>query len=761
MDFSVDAYRLGIRPLLTCIRTPSRVSCDHNYRIMDLIFVDDYRRALELGVVLSAYARVMFVGPGGVGKSSLLRGLMNKSLQAANSTQLADTMNVKPVTHEWVSDAGAFWTAVTDNDEIMELVGLIQLVTKASAGEIESPRFIEIMEETLSQSVHYHIQGHQSTEDSIEVVQRKIVHDILTRAIEIAKDQPNTQLPPLEVLMHLWDCGGQPIFLDILPAFLTPRTMFLSLFDARRKLADPCLIQSFKDGKLIAEQYHNATTLELLLEWMASIYAMLGTSEPDSAIAKFPHIIPVGTHGDDPDVKARKEEIVTELSTEYENKAFAHLVKKGVIIDNTTAGTGEVEDPGFKYIRQEVHELASKELAIRTPVAWVLFRRVFQKVVKDLKSPVVSYKLAVEVAIACNIPEDSISSMLQFYHDLAVFFHYAQVPSLKDHVIADPQWLVKSIAKVLALEGFESVQNTTLWKPLRESGVLVQPLYEELWRDSELPSHALIDLLVHFKIAASIVHKVYNYPGKEYYVPCVLPFYRPKSSTRLLLAFPGTTIIKQAASLHLLFNTHHVPPGYFTRLATTLAVDPKCLVLFRHEAYCNRISILYGEPDNRIDQITLTRHEFSVQVDLARICPRQTLNLSFTSTCREILKLLQDSSSGILEWFPGVHTHFGFACEGCPKDSSYKEHFIDISPETSTCSQVHCDKYRYCKLSTAHQYWLNISRRKLVSTYNIHRHHYLHHSLFCYLFSVQRELPLLLMILNFNNWPLRSSPREN
>ena len=76
-------------------------------------FVDDYRRALKLGVVLSAYARVMFVGPGGVGKSSLLRGLMNKSLQTANSTQLADTMTVKPVTHEWVSDAGVFWTAVT------------------------------------------------------------------------------------------------------------------------------------------------------------------------------------------------------------------------------------------------------------------------------------------------------------------------------------------------------------------------------------------------------------------------------------------------------------------------------------------------------------------------------------------------------------------------------------------------------------------------------------------------------------------------
>ena len=146
-------------------------------------------------------------------------------------------------------------------------------------------------------------------------------------------------------------------------------------------------------------------------------------------------------------------------------------MKKGVIVDNTTAGTCENEDPGFKYIRQEVHELASKELAVRTPVAWVLFRRVFQKVVKDSKSPIVSRKLAVEVAMACNIPRDSISSMLQFYHDLAVFFHYTQVPSLKDCVIADPQWLVMQIAKLLALEGFESVKTPALWKLLREREV--------------------------------------------------------------------------------------------------------------------------------------------------------------------------------------------------------------------------------------------------------------------------------------------------
>ena len=58
-------------------------------------------RALEQGVVLSAYAYVMFVGPGGVGKSSLLCGLMNKPLPKAGSTQLVETVTVKPATKKW------------------------------------------------------------------------------------------------------------------------------------------------------------------------------------------------------------------------------------------------------------------------------------------------------------------------------------------------------------------------------------------------------------------------------------------------------------------------------------------------------------------------------------------------------------------------------------------------------------------------------------------------------------------------------------
>ena len=665
---------------------------------------EKYVKALELGVVHSAYARVMFLGPGGVGKSSLLKGLMNKSLSVAYSTQLADITAVKPVTKQWLGSCTAerlVWTEVTDDDEIMEIVGYVQLVAKAS-GNKSSSKYIEMLPQSVSR-----LQGN-AKDQSVEAVQRDIVHKILTRATETSLLDPNIEAKDFEILILSWDCGGQSVFLDILPAFLTPRTVFLTLFDARRKLTDPCLIRSYRGGDMVDEQYHNATTLELLHEWMASIYSMLDTSDTGK-ISKFPHIIPVGTYGDDDDVKSRKEGIIANLISEVEPKKYAHLVREAVVIDNTTAGAGEKEDPGYDYIRREVHELASKELAVPTPIAWVLFRKVFQEVVKASESPIVSHNLASEIAVACNIPEDSISSMLKFYHDLAVFLYYDQIPSLKDQVIADPQWLVKEIAKILALEGFESVKAPPLWTQLRENGVLLQQLYEEVWKDSKLSPQSLVDLLVFFRIATQIDprHKVCKYPGKEYYVPCVLPHFRPGIDTSSVLVVSGTAIVKQAAPLHMLFNTHYVPPGFFTRLVVALSTDPKCSILFRHKAYCNRISILYGELDNKIDQITLTKEGFNVQIDLVRIHSRQSDDDFFSSTCREIMKLLQNHALTILnEWFPGVDIRFGFACEGCPGE---KDHFIEISPETSTCSQLHCNNLRSCKISIAQQYWLKIS----------------------------------------------------
>ena len=79
------------------------------------------------------------------------------------------------------------------------------------------------------------------------------------------------------------------------------------------------------------------------------------------------------------------------------------------------------------------------------------------------------------------IPEDSVLSILKFYHDCAVFFNYSHISSLKDYVIL--QWLIRQIAKVLDLNESTVLQNKQ--EILIKRGILVEDLYTEVLESTE------------------------------------------------------------------------------------------------------------------------------------------------------------------------------------------------------------------------------------------------------------------------------------
>ena len=683
------------------------------------------------------------VGPGGVGKSSLLSGLMNQQLLQPESTIFADTKTMKP--QFWAKageSADSYWAEVTDQDEIIELATLFQLVLPRSnpskivaVGEFNPQGY---KPKTISRGYVSHIKDNE-------------VRDILKQVAAHSAEFSPIHCSSSEVLIHVWDCGGQPVFLDILPAFLTSRTMFLLFFDARQNLHEKCKTLSYKEGK-VSKSDLSFTTLKLLTQWMASIHAMYiekstmkyinleastAPSEDESPatqgrtkhtshavhghkgqensarkqqicgediIPKFPRIIPVGTHGDYLTVQ-EKEEILSTLQSNCKGKAFTPLLYKGVIVDNTTAGHGrQGEDKGFKYIRERVHQFASKHLAVQTPVAWVLFRKVLQKVAKG--NPIVSYEQAVAVGQACRIAEDVVPSVLHFYHELAVFLHYTQIESLSDKVIVDPQWLIKQLGRLLAPEGLEQeVSNPMLWIPLK-NGILVQPLYEEVWEESnfkyKVTPQSLVDLLNHFLLAAPIdpidpiklTKSVTPYKGRKYFIPTVLKLSMQDTESTPKYREP----VKTSSPLHLTFSTQYVPPGFFTRLATTLTGKPKCQPLFERGVYRNKITFAYGQ----IDEFTICEQLSSVQINVFRIRHRHSHKImTFGNACYDIKELIQECSATVSQWLPSIQVKAAFLCENCPD-------FITIPLGANTDLNKYCNARHYCKLTKEKQHWLKI-----------------------------------------------------
>ena len=653
----------------------------------------------------------MLIGPGGVGKSSLLHGLMNLPLpHEAYSTQLADTYNLKRTSREaetfWARQVGGYWVKVTDQDEIDELVHLVETVNEKN----KSTLYQNI--EALKKSDLYQTIG--AAGSSRQKFAHSDVQPIVTELASTLQSKSNVFISGTEVYMRVWDCGGQPVFLDILPAFLTARTLFLLMFDARHDLQQPCAYLTHHKGKAKEEQ-EEITTLELLTQWMATIHATLlkrdsSDSEHSSGDKeeRFPQILPIGTHGDDAKVKSLDEDAIFDpLSSACTDKAFMHLVLDGLVVDNTTAGKGSQEDPSFQAIRDIADKFASTDVAIRTPVRWVLFRKVFERYAKG--KPVVPLDKIKELGLECSIPEEAMDSVLAFYHDLAVLFHYKEVPSLREVVISDPQWLVRQMAKILALKGFETVKKRNLWKLLREDGILVQPLYEKvLGTQDELSPQEIIDLLEHFLIIAEI-HTTgkHSVPGREYFTPSLLPRCPSNKSS-----YFDATKIQSAAPLHLIFSTKYLPPGFFTRLAAVLSKHPKCQVDFTNKIYRNEVKYLLGAAGQQVDKLVVTEKKFSICVQVQRVSTRSFQYPTFISMCSELFQILQESFREVKKWLPQIDVSFALECEECAE----KDHFIPLSAPrsiTPTASLL-CQRNIRTILNSDQKFWLNINQVSLV-----------------------------------------------
>ena len=251
--------------------------------------IADYAEALKLSEAPVAYARVMFLGPGGSGKSSLLDGLMDQPLRLAESTALADILNI---TYHWVEAADAAedaWRLMEEKDEVQELASLCHLAVKdkterpqGAAAGVNAPvhtasapssdqdaQKAAHIQKDVAGSVVYVVWKMQQKQKKLQQRQQELQwkqeeEQFLLFILDLQQEQQQLEhTPPStgpEVMMRVWDCGGQPVFLDILSAFLTSRTMFLLLFDASQPLNTKCQETWRHKGWTYHGKEHNITS---------------------------------------------------------------------------------------------------------------------------------------------------------------------------------------------------------------------------------------------------------------------------------------------------------------------------------------------------------------------------------------------------------------------------------------------------------------------------------------------------------------------
>ena len=676
-----------------------------------------YNEALNEGAVPAAYVRLMFLGPGGSGKSSLLDGLMNIPLQQAESTALADT---RTVSYKWIAadSTEETWKPHTDDDETRDLAAKAHQLQERELLVSRDSSIIAERTFCLHRDTVLFLQSDEQKADPNAVSQllklkKEQYKQLIERGIDFSKDE--NQIEAInEVVMHIWDCGGQPVFLDIISAFLTSRTMFLLLFDGSVDLSSMYQEKWYHKGIAIPGRVQNITQLQLMKQWLQLIHSSLlakviieseeastnqATASPN-VLPNCPRAMLIGTRRDKITSK-KATAVVDELNTACCGAAFGDIVVDKLIVDNTKAGRGkDGEDPKYKQIRNNIHKFA-KSLIVPTPLAWLAFRQVLQKA--DLKHPILSYSEVCIIAKECGIREEVVPSVLHFYHQLGSLLHYANIPSLANTIIVEPQWLINQLRKLLMPEWYlqRPEHLKRLWKMLEEMGILTEEMYREIWCDCGLVGggQALMDLLEHFDLAKQIV--IYSremgfYNGIKYFVPCMVKV-RPKG-VKIQETTPKP--IRQAATLYVSFNTGYTPPGFFIRLIARITNHKGYTPLLNQQVY--RYSITFK--CNELDRLVISESLQTLNLNYFRVVQRKENHILFADSCCSLFNELIELCRAVCnDWMPSIEVLFKFEC---PLSENVSRHFILLDTDSHQESVLCCEHDHECTLSRYHKYWL-------------------------------------------------------
>ena len=644
------------------------------------VFIEDaaYRRALSKGEVVNvAYSRVLFLGTAGVGKSSFKNSLMKLPWDPkANSTIISDVSCVRPFAKGFLSDQ---WEAVTHEAEIEAMAHLFSAVCKD-----EKHRSVLI---DPTDDVTY------TTDDVIAPP----INDTARKKLNFVLSQISTkrvfvvgQLEP-HLLMHFWDCGGQPAFLEILPVFLTCRTTFLLHFDACKDLNSKWQSVHHIDGIRYDGEEVNMSTLTYMLNWMACVHSHLMKYGADGSIPDYPRMFCIGTHGDLLS-DAKKEQVRSELISHYKDKEYAKLVSDTLIIDNTSSGKGKSEDPNIEVVRSAIIDITRNKLIVKTPISWVLFR----KVLEALEESIVGISLAEDVGAACNISSKDVPLVLLFYHDLGSVLYYPELEGLKEKVIVDPKFFIDALGKIFTFEA--STTHAREWEIFHQYGILIQPLYASVWKEcGDLKPEDFIKVLLHFRLAAQVKEdQIWSSQYKQYFIPAILKLCQDNTIAT------HNKKVEASSPLHIRFETGFVPPGFFTRFVAVIAAHRNTTLYLQEGVYRNRVTFRYEDEKNRsIEHLTVTDQHSDIQINVHRPTIH-TDPVPLANVCQDILVLLEDSAKEVenilqncigrgFEELPkySVSRSLHYVCDGCPASS--KLHYLTPAKYQTRYPTITCE----------------------------------------------------------------------
>ena len=487
-----------------------------------------------------------------------------------------------------------------------------KVVENAKAPPLRTELSVEPEEPKASSSVTEKIESDPSPQDSKD--HQQVPENVAALVQELLKDNKKF-MEGDDMYSVIWDFGGQSVFYDTHPIFLTKKAIYILVHDLSRhpyQKADAPVKQGMYED--IEDTDCQKTNFDYLDFWMSSIYSLVSkntnrqkTASPET----LPPVFLACTHADEPYTK--KGNPSKEIYGALKDKIYRDLLKGFFVVDNTKSGSDD-ECQGVKKLRESVLSVAKElpQMKEEIPLKWLKYEKVLYLLMSKGRERI-SIEEARQIAKDdCGIDDDvKFRTVLNFLSDQKVLITFNELPELESMVILNPQWLVDVFKEVITFKSFNTTENSVerLWKDFETTGILDRRVLDHAWRrfiDDQETCKSLIAIMERFSLLCP-------WPSEgtteQYLVPSMLRS-PPTDDVLKLLAS------SQIPSLFVRFESRRVPPGLFSRLILLLHkwtqerwMSPIKPVLF------NNVALFHILPHNATSLVLLC-HSSSIEIVL-------------------------------------------------------------------------------------------------------------------------------------------------
>ena len=389
--------------------------------------------------------------------------------------------------------------------------------------------------------------------------------------LELMKTFSTTRQPLQAHWMHFIDSGGQPQFLEILPAFIRNVSLLLLLVKLSEELSDTPTVEYYSpDGKLYELGVFPLSNEQLLLQAaQLLLFHQSQISLPHNIIEKEqsqPNMVIVGTFADQEskckETRSEKNSQLKKLFEPFQKQLLPRSSSEIIFpVNAKSAGQGKNEDPVANELRRVIQKLAPR-LRMRFPLLWYFLemelRRLGEKIITKSECWEIAKKLGFE-------SEEALEAALRYLHEANLFLYYPDV--LSNTIFVNPQAVLSNITQLyerhIKLEDApesEVVEDDLRYRDqaLFTASTLIS--LETDYSKATFPNDNLITLLQHRLIISEMPFSING--ETAYMMPTLLPALEEGDIIR-----PKTTA---ASPLIISFQEGWAPTGLFCALVVSL-----------------------------------------------------------------------------------------------------------------------------------------------------------------------------------------------